>query len=200
MTKVVVADPVAAEQLIAWRKTTGIHRFDELWDGEWHMPSAPSSEHQRMERELEIILVDVVERPGLGQVRHQINVMHPLKGMADFRIPDISVVLAEGQARLEEGVTGGPDLVVEIRSPGDESLEKLPWYAEQGVREALVMGRESKDCALYRLHAGELRLVGASPMPVESEVVPLRFEKVRIEGRNRVRVTHLHHPERTWLV
>jgi Uma2 family endonuclease len=53
---------------------------------------------------------------------------------------------------------GGPDAVVEIHSPGDESYEKFPFYAAVGVREVLVIDRDTKEPELYELIGGEFQL------------------------------------------
>jgi len=164
-----------------------------------HAPS-PNSEHQRMERDIELAFLEIIERLGLGEARHQVNVLDPVKGMGDYRIPDISVVLAESAARLEDDITGGPGFIVEIRSPWDETLDKLPWYARQGVREALIVERDSKELTLHALQGAELRPVGSSPAAVESRVAPLRFERVSEGGRARLRVTYTSDPGRVWLV
>jgi len=44
--------------------------------------------------------------------------------------------------------------VVEIRSPGDESLEKLPFYAELGVPEVWIVDRDTKAPQIYVLAGG----------------------------------------------
>jgi Uma2 family endonuclease len=49
---------------------------------------------------------------------------------------------------------GAPDVVVEIRSPGDESYEKLEFYAQLGVPEIWIIERDSKTPASYTLQAG----------------------------------------------
>ena len=44
---------------------------------------------------------------------------------------------------------------MEIRSPDDETMEKLPFYAQLGVPEVWVVDRDSKLPELYRLRAGQ---------------------------------------------
>jgi Uma2 family endonuclease len=44
--------------------------------------------------------------------------------------------------------------VVEIRSPGDESYEKLEFYAQLGVPEVWIIDRDSKTPEIYTLRAG----------------------------------------------
>ena len=45
------------------------------------------------------------------------------------------VLLTPERIDRNEYFEGAPDVVVEIRSPGDESYEKLEFYAQLGVRE-----------------------------------------------------------------
>ena len=45
-------------------------------------------------------------------------------------------------------------MVVEIRSPGDETMEKLPFYAQLGVPEVWIIDRDTKVPELYVLRAG----------------------------------------------
>ena len=45
--------------------------------------------------------------------------------------------------------------MVEIHSPGDESYDKLPFYAELGVPEVWIINRDSKVPQLYRLQGSE---------------------------------------------
>src|SRR5688572_30935747 len=55
-----------------------------------------------------------------------------------------------------EGVLeGAPDVVVEISSPGDESYDKLAFYAELGVPEVWIINRDSKAPELYQLQGDE---------------------------------------------
>lgn len=70
----------------------------------------------------------------------------------DYRIPDI-VVLTPERASIDrnEYFEGAPEVVVEIRSPGDETEEKLPFYAELGVPEVWVIDRDSSVVCLHRL-------------------------------------------------
>ncbi|MGE3536552.1 MAG: Uma2 family endonuclease [Candidatus Tectimicrobiota bacterium] len=42
-----------------------------------------------------------------------------------------------------------------MRSPGDESYEKLGFYAQLGVPEVWIIDRDSKTPALYVLQAGD---------------------------------------------
>ena len=46
---------------------------------------------------------------------------------------------------------GPPTVVVEIRSPGDETTDKMPFYVKLGVPELWVVDRDTKTPELYVL-------------------------------------------------
>lgn len=70
---------------------------------------------------------------------------------SDWRVPD---QLYARRDQLREQRFRGAVLVVEIRSPGDESYEKLPFYAAVGVPEVLIIDRATKSVELFRLGDG----------------------------------------------
>jgi Uma2 family endonuclease len=65
----------------------------------------------------------------------------------DWRVP--AAAYARPEQAVEEGLVGA-DLVVELRSPEDESYEKLPFYAGRGITEAMIVHRDRR-FELYRL-------------------------------------------------
>jgi len=70
----------------------------------------------------------------------------------NYRIPDLVLLTAERfSINCRTHFEGGPEVVVEIRSPGDESEEKLPFYAQIGVLEVWVIDRDTKQIDLYVL-------------------------------------------------
>src|SRR5206468_9064964 len=71
---------------------------------------------------------------------------------------------------------GGPDAVIEVRSPDDESYEKFPFFARLGVREVIVVDLDSKDVELYRLAGSEYVSVARGDGGwLRSEVLDVRF-------------------------
>lgn len=66
----------------------------------------------------------------------------------DYRVPDL-VSFPEVAGR-ERGVDGAPVLVVEIRSPGDDTDGKVPWYLARGADEVLVVDRDTLRLELFR--------------------------------------------------
>jgi Uma2 family endonuclease len=138
---------------LADRRAKGLDRWDEMWEGVLHMTPAPSVEHQRILDELIFFLTGHMKTTRHGTVRSGINVFQASK---NFRIPDLTFV-AQGRDRIfsADGVRdGGPDAVIEIRSPEDETYDKLPFFAALGIREVIVVDRDTKRPEIYRL-AGE---------------------------------------------
>ena len=52
---------------------------------------------------------------------------------------------------------GGPDAVVELRSPGDETYDKIPFYAAVGVGEIWVVDRSTRACEIHVAAEGMVR-------------------------------------------
>ena len=78
----------------------------------------------------------------------------------DYRVPDQTYARPEQLSR--RGIEGGAPLVVEIRSPNDETYAKLDWYAAQGVGEVLVVEPDSRAVELFALRGNRFVLVQAS--------------------------------------
>lgn len=151
------------EALLEDRRRREIDRWDEMWEGVLHMAPPPSGHHQRLASELLVVLAPLVKERGL--------VISPETGLFrvtdDYRIPDVMV--ARPDQLSDRGVDGSAVLVVEVRSPHDETDLKVPWYAEQGVEAALVIEPGSRHFELYLSRAGRPVLVSSDP----DGVVPL---------------------------
>ena len=81
----------------------------------------------------------------------------------DFRVPDI-VLLTPDRFSIDhdEYFEGPPAVVIEIRSPGDESFEKLPFYAQLGVPEVWIIARDVKTPLIFVLVEGEYQELEAT--------------------------------------
>ena len=148
--------PDVSPGLLAWHKRTGADKWDEMWEGVLHMPPMPNRDHQDLEWAIETYLrVHWAARRG-ARVYHNINVASPGGWPSDYRIPDVVLLTPErfGIDR-NEYFEGAPDVVVEIRSPGDESGEKLEFYARIGVPEVWIIDRDSKAPEIYALRSGQ---------------------------------------------
>src|SRR5262249_45364844 len=146
------------DEELAYRRSTGIDRWDEVWDGVWHMTPPPSFEHQRIVDTLIRHLAPLFETSERGILVSGIGVSPDAEGWANYRVPDLTFVGKGREPSLcEDGVrTTGPDAVIEIRSPGDDTYEKLPFYAEIDTREVVIVDRDTKRPELHRLTDGQL--------------------------------------------
>lgn len=139
------------EHLLAWRKSTGAERWDEIWEGVLHMPPVPNREHQDFLDALKTWLdLRWAERGG-GRVHREVNLVVP-GGWPDkdYRIPDL-ILLTPDRFGIDhnEYFEGAPLVVVEIHSPGDESYDKFDFYARLGVPEIWIIDRDTKAPDVY---------------------------------------------------
>lgn len=111
---------------LARRRSLGLDRWDEMWEGVLHMAPAPMYEHQRILDELIAFLIPLMKRRGRGTLVSGVNVFNETSKKPDYRIPDLSFVAAGHETLIaEDGIRrGGPDAVVEIRSPEDQTYDK----------------------------------------------------------------------------
>jgi len=152
---------VAIPELLRFRERTGADRFDEMWEGVLHMTPSPSFQHQLHASRILNFFVEVwCPRTGGGAVM-QINVSTPERWDQDYRIPDVSVMrpdrLPQGEAMFVR-----PNVVFEVRSPGDETYEKLPFYAAVGVEAVVVIERDTKAIQVFALSSGSFVLLAPS--------------------------------------
>lgn len=124
--------PREVQALLERRRRAGLDRLDEVWEGVLHLVPAPSVAHAKVAQQLAELLGEPARAAGLSPVMHEFNVG---SGIEDFRVPD-GGLLSEA-ARGTWIATAA--LVVEIVSPGDESWEKLPFYAAHHVDEVLIV-------------------------------------------------------------
>jgi Uma2 family endonuclease len=168
---------VPDEELIE-RHRRGADRFDEMWDGVLHMAPAPAYEHQRIVSAIDRFLGSLCERRGRGVLAIGINVFNELSTTPDYRIPDFTFIASGREGLLaRDGVRGGgPDAVIEIRSPDDETYDKLPFFARLGVREVIVVDRDTKHPEIFRLAGSQYVAVQAdSDRWLGSDVMNVRL-------------------------
>ena len=178
-----VLDPYEQKRLIARRRKLGQDHHDEVWEGVYVMSPLADDVHQDLVGGLVYILRGIIQNTGSGQVRPGVNITDdPTNWKHNFRCPDVAVFLADTKAICQDTHwLGGPDFAVEIRSKGDRSRKKLPFYARIGTRELLIIDRHPTwALELYRLQPeGTLASTGRStledPRDLPSEVLPLTF-------------------------
>jgi Uma2 family endonuclease len=150
--RAVVLDPPTAglEAVLERRRRSGLDRLDEVWAGVLHMVPAPSYGHARLVQQLAEILGPLARDADLEAAMGEFNLG---ESEHDFRVPD--------GALHRPGAAGTwlhtAALVVEIVSPGDESWEKLPFYAAHDVDEVLIVDPEKRSVDWLGLSEGEYR-------------------------------------------
>ena len=163
----------APEQLLAERRRLGLDKRDEMWEGELHMVPPPSFGHQEREAALAALLLPVARARGL-----RLATEPGLYGVdGGWRVPELALA-APGHV-TQRGVEGGAALVVEIRSPGDETDAKVPFYARFGVEELLIVERDTAAVELLRLAAGTLEAVPADKQGRLTCSLSVGFRRVR---------------------
>jgi Uma2 family endonuclease len=171
------------QSLLDERRAKGLDKADELWEGVLHMVPPPLGRHQRVEGDLYLVLSRAARPRGLTEWPET----GLYRDLHDYRVPDLAV--ARPGHEIREGLCGA-ELVVEIRSPHDETDRKLDWYAARGVAEIVAITPESRAVELYVGRDGK-----ALPVPsdgdggVELATVGLRLAPVDTPDGRRLRVT-----------
>ena len=136
MKTVVLGDPPEVLiSLIANRKRLGLDTHDEVWNGEYHMAPAANFQHGKVIGELVRFLGDVGDRVGLT-----VTVEFNLGDLTNFRVPDLGLHRSESTNDWLSTAA----VVVEVRSPDDESYAKFDFYFEHGVEEILIADLTTK--------------------------------------------------------
>ncbi len=154
MTTVVLGErPAELEALIQKRRALGLDGHDEVWDGVYVMAPHAHSDHGIVEEELRGALFPRAKAAGLIPGA-SFNVGEP----QDFRVPD-GGLHRPGAAGVWLSTAA---VVVEVLSPGDESWQKLPFYAEHHVDEVLLVDPAERAVTWLALRDGEYEPVQGS--------------------------------------
>jgi Uma2 family endonuclease len=145
--------PVELEELLERRRRAGADRRDEVWQGVLHMVPGPGEAHMRIQQQLAELLGPLARTAGLT----------PLPGVNlgtkdDYRIPDAALLDITGWGTYAPSAR----LVVEILSPADETEQKLPFYAQHGVEEVVIIDPAARTIRWLALSDAEYRPVERS--------------------------------------
>jgi Uma2 family endonuclease len=154
--RTLILDPPTAglDPLLERRRRSGLDRLDEVWDGVLHMVPAPSHAHGELESQLHTILRPLAHQAGLTMIG-QSNLG---EGEQDFRVPDSALHRPGAHGTWHPTAA----LVIEIASPGDETWEKLPFYAAHSVDEVLIVDPQERSVSWLALEDGEYRPIERS--------------------------------------
>lgn len=168
--RVVMLD--APQSMLDERQRLGLDRRDEMWDGVVHMVPPAKDEHQGVSGEFYLVVAPVAKRRGLV-ARMETGLFNRDD---DYRVPDQLYRLPEhGSERGAEGA----EMVVEVRSPNDDTYQKFDFFIAVGVREVLVLHPKGRRFELFRRFEDRLMLMSPDASgSVESEVLGIRLATV----------------------
>ena len=157
------------EALLDERRRLGLDGRDEMWDGVLHVVPPPGGPHQGLSSEFFGVVFPVAKRRGLVP-RMETGLF---RAADDYRVPDQVYCLP---GHLSDRGAEGAELVVEVRSPDDDTYRKMPYYAALGVREVLVLHPAPRRAELYRLVEDQLLPVQADAAgELASDVLGVRI-------------------------
>jgi Uma2 family endonuclease len=132
-------DPLPGEvqELLLRRRQLGQDHKDEVWDGVLHVVPAPEVRHARISQQLAVILDAPARAAGLMPAMAEFNLGD---SETDYRVPDGGLLHPDAHGVWLHTAP----LVVEIVSPGDQTWEKLPFYAAHEVDEILIVDPEQQ--------------------------------------------------------
>ncbi len=171
-------------------------RYRETWDGVDTLPPMPNTQHQLLVNRLASAFSSVIDWDA-GEVCYPgANLSDRVAGWAqNYRCPDVLVYLASNPA-VDHGThwVGGPDLLVEIISEGEDPHAKFDFYAAVRTREALIVERDPWALELFTLQGTALVSAGRSELgndvTLTSAALGLTFKLVAGTARPRIEVTH----------
>ncbi|MDZ7262341.1 MAG: Uma2 family endonuclease [candidate division KSB1 bacterium] len=134
----------------------------EIINGELFMSPAPTINHQRISRKLEMILCDFVEQNDLGEIFDA--PCDVVFSNEDVVQPDLVFVSKKKSGIItEDNIQGAPDLVVEITSPATERadrLEKKATYERFGVKEYWIVDSKKNLLEVWMLSGSKFKKHG----------------------------------------
>ena len=195
-----IRDTELEQQLIAQRQAFGGDRYDEVWEGIYVMSPLANNEHQKIVANLTSIYFEVIGSN--GEVFPGVNVSDREDWNSNFRVPDVAVFLNDTKALNRDTFwLGAPDLVVEVVSKNDQSYDKIPFYAENGTRELLIIDRHPWKLQLHRFadNGAKVTMTEVGGPILESEIAPLSYQLVVSDDRTRIEVKH-RSADRIWTI
>jgi Uma2 family endonuclease len=138
-------------------------KYYEIIDGDLYVTRSPHLRHQQIIGKIAFQLENWSQKTGLGETIIAPGVIF---SQTDSVIPDLVWISKTRLAQLEDSaghLTGAPELVVEVISPGTNQEKrdreiKLKLYSVQGVREYWIVDRFLKQVEVYRRQQAQLVL------------------------------------------
>jgi len=130
-------EPIELQRLRERREKLGLDHHDEVWEGVLHLNPPATGEHQCLLEELAETLRPLARRAGLVPLIREFGLG---EGKDNYRVPDGG--LHRTKPRGVWHATAA--LVIEVVSPGDETWDKLPFYAAHNVDELLIVDPQER--------------------------------------------------------
>ena len=135
-----------------------MERRFELLQGELYMVPAPTTDHQRVSRNLGFLLFEYVRPRGLGEIFYAlVDVVFGEGRSREVAQPDIVFIATERRSIITRAeIAGAPDMVVEVLSPGTEERDrnyKRTLYQRYGVEEYWIVDPDAHVLDRYVLTA-----------------------------------------------
>jgi Uma2 family endonuclease len=148
--RIVVSDPPPGdfEALLERRRRLGLDRQDEVWEGVLHVNPLPHGRHTKVQQQIMALLDPLARAAGLTPLAAS-----NLGDRDDYRGPD-GLLQHPGADRLFYPTAA---LVLEVVSPGDETWDKLAFYAAHEVEELLIVDPQQRTVDWLTLEAGHYR-------------------------------------------
>lgn len=124
--------PVEIDALIERRRRLGLDHRDEIWEGVYRMNPPASHEHQAIAQQLAELLGPLARDVGLEPLVQEFGLGD---GKDNYRVPD-GGLHRPGASGVWHSTAA---LVIEIVSPGDDTWQKLPFFAAHEVDEVLII-------------------------------------------------------------
>ncbi len=153
--RTLLPDPPPAEfqQLLDQRRRWGADTRDEVWEGVLHMNPAPHRRHANLQAQVLERLGPLARQRGLTAVG-EFN----LGESGDYRVPDAGLHRPGPDALYNPTAA----LVVEILPSGDDSYDKLPFYAAHHVDELLIIDPDTQTISWRGCRDGEYQPIADS--------------------------------------
>lgn len=193
---VMIYDPEMEREIRLARDGSDASRRDEVWEGVLVVPAVPNNQHQAIVMRLSAAFSAAIDWNAGDQALPGANVSdRDIGWKQNYRCPDVVVYLSTNPAKdSNTHWVGGPDLAVEITSPGEDPRLKFDFYAKVNTRELLIVDRDPWAVELYQLQGGKLVLVGTSDLATSavlaSVALPLTFQLQPGTPRPTILVTH----------
>lgn len=158
-------DDPAVDSLLARRRALGLDGRDEVCEGVYHVAPFEHSRNGYTAMTLADLLNARARAAGLNP-----GGSFSLGTADDFRVPDLGFYRQPpGSLHLATAA-----LVVEVRSPQDQTFAEFDFYTRHGVEELWVVDPVERSVRIWQLGAGEYTETGTSAL------LDLTAEQVRL--------------------